>query len=401
MRSIPRSIGRSGGEGGDMAPSGPATQDDLSLVLTGGGARAAYQVGLLAHLTRRFPGLRIPILTGVSAGALNIGYLAAHQGTLAEAVGDLAELWRGLTPERIFRADARSLGWNAMRWATRLVSGGLAPGREVRGLLDTSPLRELLTRTLTTTDGNALAGIEANLRRGAVSAVALSSTNYSTEQSVLWVQGCQCQMWTRPQRKAVQATLTVDHIMASVALPFLFPAVRIGDGWHGDGGIRLTAPLSPAIHLGAGRILAISTRYIPTREDADRPSVVAYPPPAQMAGTLLNAIFLDVIDEDALHLRTVNQLLANLPERQHKTLRRIELLVLRPSRDLGAVALDYETALPPAVRYMMRGLGAHETLSADLLSLLLFHPSYLSRIMEIGAADAEANADEIAALLAT
>jgi NTE family protein len=382
-----------------MTSQAPATGEDLALVLTGGGARAAYQVGLLRQIARRFPRLRIPILTGVSAGALNIAYLAAHQGTLAEAVDNLAALWRGLTPERIFRADARSLGWNAMRWATRLASGGLAPGPEVRGLLNTKPLRELLVSTLATTDGGALEGIEANLRRGAVSAVAVSTTNYSTEQSMIWAQGCQCEMWTRPQRKAVQATLTVDHIMASVALPFLFPAVRIGDAWHGDGGIRLTAPLSPAIHLGAGRILAISTRYIPTPEEADRPSVVGYPPPAQVAGTLLNAIFLDVIDEDAFHLRNVNQLLEKLPERTSKNLRRIELLVLRPSRDLGTVALEYERQLPPAVRFMTRGLGAHQTLSADLLSMLLFQPGYLTRIMEIGEADAEANADAIIALL--
>jgi NTE family protein len=288
-----------------------------------------------------------------------------------------------------------------MRWATRLASGGLAPGAEVRGLLDTKPLRELLESTLAADDAGALAGIEANLRRGAVSAVAVSTTSYSTEQSVIWVHGCQCQMWTRPQRKAVQGPLRVDHIMASVALPFLFPAVRIGEAWHGDGGIRLTAPLSPAIHLGAGRILAISTRYLPTREEAERPRVVAYPPPAQVAGTLLNAIFLDAIDEDALHLESVNALLEQLPERRHKSLRRIELLVLRPSRDLGAVALDYERRLPPAVRFMTRGLGAHETLSADLLSLLLFQPDYLSRIIEIGEADAEASADEIAALLAS
>ena len=384
-----------------MSSQVAAIRQDLALVLTGGGARAAYQVGLLAHIAQRFPEVQIPILTGVSAGALNIAYLAAHQGTLAEALDDLAKLWRGLTPERIFRADARSLGWNAMRWATRFASGGLAPGPEVRGLLDTRPLRELLTSTLATTDGGALAGIEANLRRGALTAAAVSTTNYSTEQSVIWVQGCECRMWTRPQRKAVQATFTVDHIMASVALPFLFPAIRVENAWHGDGGIRLTAPLSPAIHIGANRILAISTRYIPTSEEADRQSVVGYPPPAQVAGTLLNAIFLDVIDEDALHLRNVNQLLEKLPERTSMNLRHIELLVLRPSCDLGAVALEYERHLPPAVRFMTRGLGAHETLSADLLSLLLFQPDYLSRIMEIGEADAEAHADDIAAFLAT
>lgn len=382
------------------AATGGAPRGDLALVLTGGGARVAYQVGLLAHLARRFPGLRIPILTGVSAGAVNVAYLAAHEGTFAEAVRGLAALWGGLTPERIFRSDARSLGWNAIRWVTRLVSGGLAPGPEVRGLLDTRPLRELLENALTLKDGGILAGIEANLQRGAVNAVAISTTNYSTGQSVIWAQGCQCEMWTRPQRKATQGILTVDHIMASTALPFLFPAVRIGDAWHGDGGVSLTAPLSPAIHLGAGRILAISTRYAPTPEEADRPSIVGYPPPAQVAGILLNAIFLELIDEDALRLRRLNELLEKLPDQQPGGLRRVELLVLRPSHDLGSLALEYERQLPSAVRFMTRGLGTHETLSADLLSMLLFQSDYLKRLMEIGEADADARADEIAALLA-
>lgn len=382
------------------AATGGSPRRDLALVLTGGGARAAYQVGLLTYLARRFPGLRIPILTGVSAGALSVAYLAAHQGTLAEGARELAVLWGGLTPERIFRADARSLAWNAVRWATRLAFGGLVHGLQVRGLLDTRPLRGFLESVLTVKDGGILAGIEANLRHGAVKAVAVSTTNYSTDQSVIWVQGFQCEMWTRPQRKAVQGALTLDHVMASVALPFLFPAVRIGDAWYGDGGVRLTAPLSPAIHLGAGRILAISTRYAPTREEADRPSIVGYPPPAQVAGILLNAIFLDLIDEDALRLRRLNQLLEKLPDQERQGLRRVELLVLRPSCDLGYLALKYERQLPLAFRFMTRGLGTHETLSADLLSLLLFQSDYLKRLMEIGEADAEAHGDEIAALLA-
>lgn len=378
---------------------GGSPQGDLALVLTGGGARAAYQVGLLAYLTKRFPGLRIPILTGVSAGALNTAYLAVRQGTLGEAVRDLATLWGGLTPERIFRADARALAWNAARWATRLASGGLIHGPRVRGMLDTSPLHGLLESVLAVKDGGALAGIEANLQRGAVKAVSISTTNYSTGQSVVWVQGWQCEMWTRPQRKAVQGVLTVDHVMASAALPLVFPAVRIGDAWYGDGGVRLTAPLSPAIHLGAGRILAISTRYAPTPEEADRASVVGYPPPAQVAGILLNAIFLDLIDEDALRLRRLNQLLEKVPGQSYGGLRRIELLVLRPSRDLGRLALEYEQRLPTAFRFMTRGLGTHETLSPDLLSLLLFQSDYLKRLMEIGEADAEAHGAEIAALV--
>lgn len=372
-------------------------KDNLALVLTGGGARAAYQVGVLAGLARRFPDLRIPILVGVSAGAMNAVHLASHPGPFAGAVSNLVGLWRGLTPDRIFRVDAPALGQNVLRWGTRLLSGGSRG--TLRSLLDTRPLRSLMQDHFATE--NLLEGIGENVRRGALDAVAISGTSYSTGQSTVWAQGCcDIQPWTRPRRRGVPTSLTVDHVMASAALPLFFPAVRIEGAWYGDGGIRLTAPLSPAIHLGARRILVIGTRYGPLTAEAEPPGILDYPPPAQVLGLLLDAVFLDALDEDALRLRRVNRLLEKLPEEERGGFRNVDLLVLQPSRDLALLAGEYERRLPAAFRFLTRGLGTREAMRADMLSLLLFQPDYVRRLMEIGEADAEQRADELAAFLA-
>ncbi len=367
---------------------------DVAIILSGGGARAAYQVGVLRGLMRHFPRARPLILTGESAGAINAAYLAAHPGTLPEAVEDLARLWSQLTADEIFRVGAFSLARNVLRWGTRLMSGGAAIAPEARGLLDTAPLRALLERSFAPADGE-LVGIAKNLDRGVLRAIALTTINYSTGQTVTWVQGGRIRDWERPLRRSVGTRLTIDHVLASAALPFLFPAVRLGDDWFGDGGVRLHAPLSPAIHLGAERILAISTRYRPTHEEADQPAVHGYPPPAQVAGILLDAIFLDLIDYDALVLERLNRLLGKLPRQEWGDLRPVDLLVLRPSQDLAKLAADCESRLPRGLRFLTRGLGTHESSRPALLSLLMFLPEYLQPLIRIGESDVEARLDEI------
>lgn len=372
---------------------------DLAIVLTGGGARAAYQVGVLSALARRFPELHVPILSGVSAGAINVAYLAARRVTLREAVTELVELWKRLEPESIFRADAASLGRYVLGWGSRLISGGVKWGRaSPRSLLDTRPLRALLEELLAP-EGGSLTGVEENVRRGALKAVAIGATSYTTGQTVVWVQGsCDILPWKRPRRRSVATTLTVDHVMASASLPLFFPAVQVDGAWYGDGGIRLAAPLSPAIHLGASRILAIATRY-ERGAGEDEAVVSGYPPPAQVLGVALNAMFLDSIDEDALRLHELNRMLAKLPEDQREH-RQVKLLVVRPSRDLGRLSREFEPRLPRAFRFMMRGLGTRDTRSPDMLSLLMFQSDYLRRLVEIGEADAEAKRPELEAFLA-
>lgn len=375
-----------------------ARLDDLGLVMGGGGARAAYQVGVLRFMARRYPDLCVPYITGVSAGAINAALLASHHGSFLQAVQELNHLWGHLTIEDVFRVDTKTLFANGVRWLRQLVSGGVGTSDPVKGLVDTQPLRHYLSEVLHSVDGE-LTGIGYNLRNGCLKAVAISTSSYSTGQSVTWVQGSEIREWERPQRTSRKATITVEHIMASAALPLFFPSVRIGDKWYGDGGVRLTAPLSPVLHLGARRVLAISTRYDRTAAEADALTVSGYPPPAQVMGVLMNSIFLDLLDHDAMRLERLNRLIERLPEEQREGLTPVRLLTLRPSKDLGRLAGAYEARLPKAFRFLTRGLGTRQTRSPDFLSLILFQPDYLRALMDIGEEDAEARSAEIEAFL--
>jgi NTE family protein len=367
-------------------------------VLSGGGARAAYQVGVLRLLAREFPDIVPDILTGVSAGGINAAYLAARQQSYAEKVEALAEVWAEIRIDDVFRVDLRDLASRTARWGGRLLSGGKSPLPPAKSLVDTTPLRALLERLLAT-NGGVITGIDESLRQGWLQSIALTASSYTTGQSITWVQtrpdtGIQT-TWERPQRKSTACGLRVDHVMASSALPFFFPAIDVDGAWYGDGGIRLTAPLSPAVHLGARRIIAVSTRYSRSRAEADRPVIIGYPPPAQVAGVLFNAIFLDLLDGDALHMQQLNELVAQLPEERRNGLRHIDLLVLRPSEDLGRLANAYEPELPRAFRFLTRGLGTRETRSNDMLSLVMFQSDYVKRLLEMGESDAASRLPEI------
>jgi NTE family protein len=379
-------------------------QSHLALVLTGGGARAAYQVGFLRHIASRHPEFAPGILTGVSAGGIIATWLAARSGGFGECVEQLASLWHGLRMSDVFRVNPVDLAQRVTRWGLRLVSGGVPGAPRARSLVDTMPLRNLLDRALEAGPDGTLVGIARNLEAGQLRAIALTASSYTTGQSVTWVQSrtdCGIAAWERPLRKGVSCGLRVDHVMASSALPFFFPAVKVDGAWYGDGGVRLTAPLSPAVHLGANRIIAVSTRYARSREEAERPEVSGYPPPAQVAGTLFNAIFLDLLDGDALRLQQINTLIDRLPPEQRDGLEHIDLLVLRPSQDLGRLANKFEPDLPRGFRFLVRGLGSRETRSNDMLSLLMFQRDYIAQLIELGEADARVRAGEIETFLKT
>ncbi len=382
-----------------LSPAGIGFEDDdLALVLTGGGARGAYQVGVLRWMARHYPQLRVPILTGVSAGAVNAAHLAGHHGTFPQAVEELAGLWRQLTLDHVFELSAPALAWTGVRWAARLLSGGLLKGPVVRALLETQPLREYLEEAYAAVRGQ-ITGVGYNLERGTLKAVAVSTTDYSTGESVVWVEGRGIEPWSRPRRRAIHTRLSVEHVMASAAIPLFFPAVKIGKSWYGDGGMELTAPLSPALHLGARRIIAISTRYERPGGGGRRQTVLGYPQPATILGMLLNAVFLDLIDQDAARLERFNSLLARVPPEERGGLRLIELVTLRPSKDLGRLARKYEGQLPSTFRFLTRGLGTEQSASPDLLSMLSFIPDYMERIMAVGERDAERNADRLVPIL--
>ena len=369
----------------------------LALVLAGGGARAAYQVGVLAGIAERAgSGVRFPIVTGVSGGAINAAYLSSHEGSLRAVVGMLERAWLGMSIESVFRAGALPLLYGAFRWGCMLSTGGATPTFKAQGVLDTRPLRKTLSGYIRSE------GIDANLSSGRLRALALSATSYATGRTVTFVHGASdVPTWKRAGRIAVRARISEDHVLASSALPLLFPAVAVGDEYFGDGSIRQTAPLAPAIHLGARRLLAISIRHQGhERNDAER-QIVGCPPPAQVLGMLMNAVFLDAVEADAERLQRINRSLAALqPDRPHpEGLRQLQLLVLRPSEGLGKLAAGLDRHLPKALRYLVRGLGSSGLKSQDMLSYLLFERPYIERLLELGRADALAQWDQIAPLL--
>ena len=369
--------------------------ESFALVLTGGGARAAYQVGVLRAIARRLPATRFDIITGVSAGAINAAFLASRSAPLPKAVAELTDLWSNLQLKDVIRIESKSLARNVFGWGTKLVSGGTPVAPRVRGLVDTQPLRELLHRLYATDPSGAIEGIAENVARGTPRAVAVITLNYNTGQTVTWASARDFEVWERPTRRSIHAALTVDHVMASAALPIVFPAVQLGKHWYGDGGIRLAAPLSPALHLGATRMLAVSTHHPQTFDEANEPETYGYPPPAQILGQLMDAVFLDVVDEDALRLQRSNEFLRDLAPEQRRGYRVVELSVIRPSEDLGRLAAEYEPQLPRPFRFLTRSLGTRETSNADVMSLFMFVPEYLQKLIAVGERDADAKIDEI------
>lgn len=359
-----------------------------ALVLSGGGARGAYQVGVLRYVARRRPFARFPILTGVSAGAINASFLAGSSDTFEGAVNGLGERWLSLSTHRVFRTDLPSLAGNALRVILNLGSGGspLAPG--VRGLVETAPLRRFLDGLI---DPDAIA---ANIDAGRLRALAISATAYDTGRTVTYIQGEPwLETWERIRRRAVHDRITLDHVMASAAIPLFFPAVKVNGRYYGDGSLRQSHPLSPAIHLGADRILAISSRWRAPVEEPVEEAEAIYPPAAQVLGLLLNSIFLDNLDVDAERLRRVNDLLRRVPDTRRWLLseRPVHLLVLRPSSDIGRVARQYESSIPRSLRYLLRGLGTRKVPSSDLVSYLMFESEYLEHLIRLGERDAERN----------
>ncbi len=376
-----------------MTSSVPAANDfsDLALVLSGGGARASYQVGVLRAIGERFPEVRFPIVTGVSAGAINAATIAAHPGSFRVAVDALYREWRGLTPEHVYRISPVSVVRSSVRWVMQTLTGRRAAPAVVRGVMDMTPLREFLETRID------FGGIQRNIDARRLRAVALSATCYGNGKAVTFVQGARdIRMWKRAMRIAVRDPITLDHVMASASIPIIFPAVKLRSGFYGDGSIRRTAPLAPAIHLGAGRLLAISMRS-PLPIEGPSVPMGDYPAAAEVMQTLFHSIFLDALDADAERLERLNQILALVPQEQPLPagLRRVSLFVIRPSRDLGNLARGLDTSLPPLIRFALRSVGGERKRASGLLSYLLFQPEYTDLLMELGYTDAIAHWDEI------
>ncbi|HET9595165.1 MAG TPA: patatin-like phospholipase family protein [Anaeromyxobacteraceae bacterium] len=376
---------------------------DVGLVLTGGGARAAYQVGALRAIShiRREKLSPFRIFAGVSAGAINAISMAAGADEFQTAAAQLTDVWHGLTPDRVYRTDARGLLNIGTRWIKDLSAGGLLGSSRINYLLDTAPLRDLLAHVLP------VSRLTPHLRNGLLRGVAVSTTSYATGMAVTFFDGARdVQPWFRRTRVGVREKLRLPHVLASAAIPIFFPPVKIRGLFYGDGCVRMNSPLSPAIHLGAERILAIGVQSLPPVElppERSRAPRRDWLPPSEIAGVLLNAVFLDSLEADVERLERVNRTISFIPPDQRGTpsqpLRAIPTLVLRPSQDLGTLAADQYSRFPRMLRYLLKGIGATGETGSDLLSYLAFEPEYVDRLMELGYADTMRSRTEVEAFL--
>ncbi len=365
-----------------------------ALVLSGGGARGAYQAGVLQGLVEIGCLARersnVDLLVGSSAGAINVAVLGATADRCADGIERLVTLWRGLSADQVFRTDVVSLGSIGLRWVRDLTFGGLVGRVTGKALLDTAPLRRLITAQFHP------GRIAENIAAGALRAVAVAATELYSGSGVLFVESARdLELWTRSHWSIERARLGVEHFMASSAIPIFFPSIRIGSRHFADGCIRNAAPLAPAIQLGAERIIAIGVRGAPTPsvDDGRRRPV---PTIAQVAGVLLDAVLLDAIEADIEHSERVNtSVLRWGGSGTHPgDFRAIDVLWLRPSTSIGAIAGELADHIPAVVRYLLRGLGSDEA-TRDLASYLLFDATFCERLVELGRSDVYASRTEI------
>jgi NTE family protein len=369
-----------------------------ALILTGGGARAAYQVGVLQAVRELLPDPRrnpFPILCGTSAGAINAGSLACHAEDFGAGVDFILRAWQDFHVDQVYRSDAAGIGASGARWLSLLMFGWLTK-HNPRSLLDNTPLRHLLEHNL---DFNGIGGA---IDRGALFALSITASGYSSGESISFFQGGEgIELWRRTQRAGARVKIGVDHLMASSAIPFIFPAGKIHREYFGDGSMRQIAPISPAIHLGAERILVVGAGRM--NGDQERMRGDAYPSLAQVAGHVMSSIFLDSLHVDLERLQRINKTLSIIPAEIRESaglpLRPIETLVIAPTQRLDYMAARHVKSLPWAVRLLLRGVGATSKNGSALASYLLFEPPYTRALIELGYTDTMARREEVADFL--
>lgn len=360
-----------------------------AVVLPGGGARAAYQVGVLKAIAE-FAGKGFspfPVICGTSAGAINAAVIASHAHEFGVGVDRLERFWATMHCDRIYRTDALTVFRAGLHWVATMLSGGLLHVQP-RSLLDNGPLRDFLGETLR------LEGIGTAIDRGALRGVSVTASGYSRAAAVSFYQAPDVAPWSRARRTGEPAAITLEHLLASAALPILFPAELIGNEYFGDGGMRMIAPLSPAIHLGAERILVIGTRDEKPDPEPDRPA--NYPSLGEIGGYLLDTIFMDTLNADLARMSRINHTLSLVPaeRRRESNLKHIDSLVVRPSRDLRHLTSEYVGSIPRSVRMLLRTLGGWGR-DWRMASYLLFEAPYCQQLMALGYDDGRRQETEI------
>ncbi len=367
-----------------------------ALVLPGGGARGAFQVGVLKAIAELLPPRApnpFPILSGTSAGAINSVVLASKARRFCLAVEALEHVWGNFRCEQVYRTDPLTMLKSSLHWLIAIVSAGLIAGTP-RSLLDNAPLRALLSRKIR------FPRIQRSIEDGHLHAIAVTAAGYSSARSTTFFQAHPAERtWTRTRRVGVRQALHLDHLMASIAVPMIFPPVYIGNEYFGDGAMRQATPLSPAIHLGADRILVIGVRnemadaVLEPGESSDFPSF------AQIAGYMLDTLFLDGLYVDLERMTRINRLIDSVPPDQRTgaltRMRPIDTMLVVPSRDLREIAHRHRRAMPLPPRMLLRGIRGRRANETRLLSFLLFEQAYTRELIDLGYADAMRIKDEL------
>jgi NTE family protein len=363
--------------------------NSCGLVLSGGGARAAYQVGVLRAVAEILGKNPFQVLTGESAGAINATFLAARMENFEEASTELWKRWEAVRVEKVFHLNPWQLAGDALFWAKSLFMGGTAGQSCALSILDSSPLREFIGSGIDFTH------IPKLIKSGKLNAVAVSATNYATGSGITFFDSNRkIKPWANSQRASEETIITLDHVMASTSLPVLFPPVKIQNSFFGDGSIRLKTPLSPAIHLGANKIFAVGIRYRqpPSKtarlNEAKKMHSIYL---ADIAGVILNAGFLDNLSADVERAGRINEALTWLTNKKRDSLknyrRTLQILSINPSQDPGEIAAEEFDKLSYKLRFFTRGLGMSNRSGWDMMSYLAFDPFYTKKLLELGYKD--------------
>ena len=370
-----------------MLPKAPS----VAVILSGGGARAAYQVGVLKAIRGIQSGTQVPfgIICGTSAGAVNAAALAVFADDFDSGVNHLLDVWENFRVHHVYRSDIAGIAVGGAQWLAAMM---LLRRSSPTSLLDNKPLAGMLSASLN------FSRIQTNIDNGSLRAIAITCSGYSSGQSVSFYQAVSdCLPWVRTQRVGCAMPIGLDHLMASSALPFIFPAVQINREFFGDGSMSQIAPVSPALHLGAKKILVIGTgrqNVVPARVHSS-----AYPSLAQIAGHALNSIFLDSLNVDIERLQRINRTISLIPEsvaqQEGLSLRRVDVMVISPTRSIEEIAAQHLSELPRTVRFLLRGTGAMSRRGANLASYLLFEKGFCQELIALGYRDTMDRVQEV------
>ena len=366
------------------------------LILSGGGARAAYQVGVLKAISRILPkdiDNPFDVICGTSAGAINAVAMASYASQYRIGIRHLERIWKGFTSDQVYRSDFFGITHWALKWLKTLVFGN--NNNEAVSLLNNAPLRKLLSHVIK------FDGIQQAIDAGDLHAVSVTASGYSTGESVSFFQGhYSIKNWQRHRRIGARGRLSLDHLMASSAIPTIFPAVKINREYFGDGAVRQLAPISPALHLGAQRVLVIGVSGS-AHQRKKREKVIKYPSIANVVGHMLNAAFLDSMEGDVERFERINRTVSIIPdstkEELNLPLKTVDLLEISPSESLDTIADRHHNSLPKTLRRLLSGAGTTSSDGAGLLSYLLFEQDFCQDLIQHGYDDAMARRDEIEA----